>query len=51
MTKIGDIKFTVRFKDGTTKRLTAAEIAELTVAYEVLDSRGNVLIKNGGGVS
>lgn len=46
MTQIDSIKFAVKFEDGTTKTITAAEIKDLNGSFEIVDSRGNVLMKS-----
>jgi hypothetical protein len=45
--KTADIVFTIKFEDGTTAKMTAAQIAQMKEKrrYEVVDPRGNVIFK------
>lgn len=47
LTKLADIKFTVKFEDGKQISMTAQQIDKLKDRrrYEVLDSRGKVIMK------
>lgn len=47
MTKVADIVFTVKFEDGNTAKMTAAEVTKLQDKrrYDVLDSHGMVIFK------
>lgn len=49
MTKLSDIKFTVKFEDGTKKQMTPKEIGEMKDKrkWDVLDSKGVVILKKG----
>ena len=47
MQKVSDIMFTVKFEDGKVVKMTADQLAKLRDQrrYEVLDSRGNVILR------
>lgn len=46
-TKTGDIMFTVKFEDGSTVKLTAAQVSELKDKrrWDVLDSKNVVIMR------